>query len=126
MAASGNNAPKPTGFIIGAVLEGLLLLLFGALLGADHALLFVGLCGALFAIAIMRVATTPSDPNAPAGVDPDHKRIAGINRMFPQAVIVAAVIVAVLSFVIGPDTIHTFAREVLGLPPTMTQPFVRL
>ncbi|MEO0619124.1 MAG: hypothetical protein AAFZ01_07565 [Pseudomonadota bacterium] len=126
MTAFGKNNPKPTGFLIGAVLEGLLLLLFGALLGPDHALLFVGLCGAFFAIAIMRVATTPSDQHAPAGVDPDHKRIAGINRMFPQAVIIAAVIVAALALIIGPDTIHTFARDVLGLPPSMTQPFVRL
>jgi len=118
--------PKPTGFIIGAMLEGLLMIGFGAFIGIDHAILFVGLCGLLFSVAIMKTAITPSDPQPTDGKHPDHARIAGINRMFPQSVIIAAVAVAVFSLAIGTETIHSFARDTLGFSQQMTEPFVRL
>lgn len=124
MAASPSS--KPTGLIIGAVLEGLLFVGFILLVGMDHAVLFIGLCGIMFAVALVKTATAPSDPNAGDGVDPDHARIAGINRMFPQSVVVAAIAVALFSLAVGTDTVHSFARDTLGFSKTMTEPLIRL
>lgn len=123
---SDASAPKPTGFIIGALLEGAFLVAFALFIGVDHAILFVGLCGLLFGIALIRTAITPSDPNAGPGVDPDHARIASINALFPKAVIVAAIVVAVFSLAVGTETIHEFARNRMGLDLFMTQPLLPL
>lgn len=121
-----SDAPKPTGFIIGAILEALLLAVFALFVGVDHAILFIGLCGLMFGAALIKTAITPSDPNAGPGVDPDHERIASINSLFPKAVIVSAIVVAVLSLGLGADTLHQFARDSLGFGPVMTEPLLRL
>ena len=120
------RAPKPTGLILGAILEALLLLGFACFVGIDHAILFVGICGLFFGGVLVKTALTPSDPSAPPGVDPDHARIAAMNSTFPRSVVVAAVVVGVISLGVGTDRLHSFARDMVGLGPFMTEPLLPL
>ncbi len=123
---TSSTSVKPTGLILGAVLEVLAMIAFMLFVGIDHTIAFVGLCGILFGIALMRTAITPSDVNAAPGVDPDHARIASLNSLFPKAVIAAAVFVAIASLMIGTENVHAFARDVLGFDVFMTKPLLQL
>ncbi|MEL6287723.1 MAG: hypothetical protein AAFQ42_07980 [Pseudomonadota bacterium] len=123
---SDAQPPKPTGFIVGALLEAALIGTFLLFFGLDHVLIFVGLCGLFFALALLKVATTPADRHAGAGVDPDHARIASLNRLFPQAVLAAAIITLLASLLIGTNDLHALFRETFGFPQSMTRPFLPL